>query len=429
MRYKAESFDIWQYLCGMVYDPLMRCKIDFSGRVDEETLKHAITESLATIPLMGCCFEGSGRKPYWVDRGFTGEDMVQVVEAGSDTDDEIVRAYSSRIDIEHEPQLKIIIVRTRDGDTMCVIATHLVCDGMGYKEYLHLVADLYTKLRHGEPLPAPRRYRRDTKPLYAQTGFLERLRILRTPQPSSQHELKDQRGVDFHSGESTTFLESRTVSPEDFASFRAFVRANGATVNDGLQALFARAFCRESGTTHMAFTSTIDLRRFIPPGVTYGLTNYAGNCSCAIPVQPGDSLPHTMAEISSQMQMYKSGKYSLRGAIGCDVAVSIFSFTWLKKHHAAVLALPAVAFTNVGILEAADLDFDHVPIRSVSMMGSIKPRPYVQLSASTFEGACTLNCNIYGSQEERLFVDRMLDAMVDEISALPTSVPGGDGGI
>ena len=432
MRYKAEAFDIWQYLCGQIYDPLIRCRIDFVGRVDEEALRRAVTESLGTIPLMGCCFEGSGRKPYWIDRGFTGEDMIRVVEAGPDVDGEIVRAYSSRIDVGSEPPLKIILVRSGGGDTLCAIVSHLVCDGAGFKEYLYLVAELYTKVRHGERLPVPHRYDRSTKPLYARVGPMERIRILRTPQPVYDFTLKDQCGVDFHSGESETFMEHRTVSSEDFSSFRAFAKQNGATVNDGLMALFARSFCRETATTHMAFTSTIDYRRFIPPGVNYGITNYAGNCTCSLPVEPGESLQRTLTRVSSQMRVYKTGKYSLRGAIGCDVAVRLFSFTWMKKHCAAILATPAVAFTNIGIFDVGEPGFDRTPIRSVSMTASIKPRPYLQLSASTYRGTCTLSCNIYGSQEERLFVDRILDGIVEEIAGLPHKESihtGGDGGI
>ena len=428
MRYKAEAFDVWQYLCGMTYDPLIRCRIDLGGRIDEETLRRAITVSLGTIPMMGCCFDGSGRKPYWVDKGFSGKDMVRIVVAGEDAKSEILREYASRIDVCAEPQLKIIIVRSGAGDTLCAIVSHLVCDAMGFKQYLRLVADIYTALLHGEEPPMPRRYPRSTKPLYTQTGLLQRVRILRTPEPVHDYSLKDQPGVDFPSGDSDTWMEYRTVSQRDFAEFKAFTKANGATINDGLMAMYARAFCRETNTTHIAFTSTIDWRRFIPPGVPYGITNYAGNCSCGIPIEPDDSLETTLGRVSQQMQAYKTGKFSLRGAIGWDFARRLFSYSYLKKKYATVLAMARIAFTNLGILDAAGLDFDGLPIRSATMTASVKSPPYLQLTASTFEGSCTLSCNICGPSEEKIFVDKILDDIVADIAAISTRTSG-DGGI
>ena len=416
MRYRAEAFDVWQYLCGMTYDPLIRCRIDFAGRIDEETLGRAITVSLGTIPMMGCCFDGSGRRPYWVDKGFSGADMVRVIPVQGDVETEILAAYAERIDISREPQLKMNIARGPEGDTVCAIVSHLVCDTTGFKQYLHLVADIYTALTHGQQPPAPYRDPRSTKPLYTQTGLLEKIRLLRTPEPVHPYSITDQCGLDFHMGESETFMEYRTLSPDIFLSFKAFAKKYGATVNDALMALFARGFCRESGTTHIAFTSTIDWRRFIPPGVPYGITNYAGNCSCGISVEPDDTLETTLTQVSQQMQVYKTGKFSLRGAIGWDFAHRFLSYTYLKKKYATFLAMSPVAFTNLGILDAADLNFDNISIHSASLTASIKPRPYLQLTASTFEGSCTLSCNIYGSDKEKEFVDSMLDDIVKEVS-------------
>ena len=421
MRYKPESFDIWEYLCGKMYEPLIRCRIDFQGRIDEEALMRAITLSLGTIPQMGCCFDGSGRKPRWVDKGFTGTDMVRVIEADDNPDDEIFHALSSIIDVESEPQLKIGIVRTPGGDTMCVVVSHLVCDTAGFKDYLFLVADIYTRLRHGRQLPEPHRYQRSTKPLYTETNWLERMQILRTPEPVHEFSLADETGVDFHTGETMPFMEYRTLSPDVFSALKTFASAHQATVNDSLMALFARAFCRETGTDHLAFTSTIDFRRFIPPGIPYGITNYAGNCACSISIDRGEPPEATFAKISSQMQAYKTGKYSLRGAISWDVAVRLFSFARLKENFTKYAPVPIVAFTNLGILDPAELDFDGASIRSAYLTASIKPRPYFQLTASTFEGSCTLCCNVYGSPQEQQFADRVLDDIAGEITELPTS--------
>ena len=416
MRYRAENFDVWQYLCGMTYEPMIRLRIDFGGMIDEERLKRAVTKSMGTIPMMGCCFEGEGRKPYWVDKGFSGEDMVRVREVGTDAEAEILDAYASRIDVGAEPQLKMNIVRTPDGDTLCAVLSHLVCDATGFKQYVHLVADIYTALAQGEQPPTPHRYPRRTKPLYTNTGFWERMKILRSPEPAHDYALADQPGIDFHGSEQDTYMEYRTLSTGEFASLRGFAKAHGGTLNDALMALFARAYCRETGTDHIAFTSTIDWRRYIPPEVPYGITNYAGNCSCGIPVKPGESLEATLARITQQMSVYKTGKLPLQSALAWDWAMRVFPYSLVKSKFTTAAPMARVSFTNLGILDPDKWDFDGLPIRTASMTASIKPRPYLQLTASTFDGTCTLSCNIDGSEQERTFVDRMLDDIVRDAS-------------
>jgi NRPS condensation-like uncharacterized protein len=59
MKYKVEIFDTWEQLCTLVCDSVIRCRIDFEGRIDQDRLIQAITLSIRTIPHIGCCFDDS----------------------------------------------------------------------------------------------------------------------------------------------------------------------------------------------------------------------------------------------------------------------------------------------------------------------------------------------------------------------------------
>lgn len=133
MRYKTEVFDLWQHLCRDVYDPLIRCRIDFEGFVDEEILRRAVTVSIKTIPMIGLCFGGGRFRPRWTDKGFTGSDIVSVIESALNPEKDILKYLSGVIDFPNEPQLKIFVVRRAEGDTLCVIISHIACDGAGFK--------------------------------------------------------------------------------------------------------------------------------------------------------------------------------------------------------------------------------------------------------------------------------------------------------
>jgi NRPS condensation-like uncharacterized protein len=131
-KYRVEIFDIWQYLCQTVYEPLIRCRIDFSNHIDENRLKKAVTLSLDAVPLINACFDGRSFRPRWIKRSFTGCDIVHVVEADLDTNKQIISLFSSNIDFAAEPQLKIHLIKKPDGDTACVIINHMICDGAGF---------------------------------------------------------------------------------------------------------------------------------------------------------------------------------------------------------------------------------------------------------------------------------------------------------
>lgn len=416
MAHKVEAFDIWQFFCSQIYDPLIRLRIDLDGRIDEDTLKRAVTVSLQTVPLLGCCFEGRGRKPKWVEKGFTGEDMVGVYPIETDAEDQILRQFSLVIDPSAQPQLKINIVRHPGGDTLCVIITHLVSDTTGLKQYLALLSRIYTQLAHGEQPQPGHPLTRGTKPLFTGVGWRQKWRILRSPAPANNGAVAAQQGIDSHAGGTDIYMDTRALSVDVFSSFVAFLTAHEATVNDAMIALYARAFCHVTGTNTVAFPCTIDWRKFIPASLGYGITNYSGNCPCLFSVRPGDSLADTLAQASQQMQVYKTGNDVLRSVLGWNLAVRFIPYASLRKSFVTAVPQPVVSFTNLGVIDPKQVDFAGVPVRSAYLTASIKPRPYLQLTASTYKGACTLSCNIIGGPEDKAVIDALLDDIVQEVS-------------
>jgi len=274
MKYKTEAFDVWQYLCADVYEPLIRCRIDFNGLIDEKILKQAVEASCKTLPMVRLCFCESPGRPQWTDKGFTADDMVRVIEAGENAETEILRCLSTGIDFTREPQLKLFIIRKPDGDTLCAVFCHIVCDGAGFKQYLYLLSQLYTQLMRGDPIAVPEFLPRGTKPLFADTTLSEKLKILRSHYgayiDSNQAE---QQGIDFQQGGSAAIMQKRMISLEEFDGLKFFAKSQGATINDGLMAAFARSFCKNTNTDKIMLPSTIDLRKFIPQSERYGFSN------------------------------------------------------------------------------------------------------------------------------------------------------------
>lgn len=417
MKYRTEPFDLWQYLCTSVYEPLIRCRIDFDGFINEDVLTQAVTASRKTIPLIGCGFT-AGQKYGWTDKRFTGEDIVSVVKAESDKELIILKCLSADIDFAEGPQLKIFIVKKSDGDTVCVVISHLICDAAGFKQYLYLLSKLYTQLINHKTELAPDFLPRGLEPLFKGLSFGERLKILSSNfQVYKIDNEPDQQGIDFKEGASITAIERLTLTEDVFKKLKGFTKENNATINDGLMTLFARSFCKNTGSEKVMFPATMDLRKFIPDGQEYGITNYSSNCMCRFSVKPHDALTDTLAQASKQMSVYKSSKDVLKPFIQLNQVSGLPLFLVKQVLHQSVMQ-SAITFTNLGIIDINALNFDNTKIKDVYLTASIKPRPYLQLTASTYNGRCTLGCNIYGSEKDKMFVIGLLNDIRTEAEKL-----------
>jgi len=420
MHYKVVPFDKWQYMCGTSFhhDPLIRCRIDFDGHLDEDVLTRAVTLSLKTIPLLGCCFDGKSVRARWVDKGFTGKDMVSVTAADEDVEKQVYQYMAGRLDFAVDPQLKVTVVRSHDSDIMCVLISHIVCDAAGFKEYLYLLGRLYTALYNGEEPPPQAFLDRGTQPLFVDTTWQERRRILRSAPDSHVFPDRNQIGINFDSGEPRVYMENRVVFEDGLAALKAHGQAQGATVNDGFMALYSRAFCKNTATQHVWMPSTIDLRKYIPEGTPYGITNYTTNCLCDVLVKPEDSLADTIAQISRQMWTYKSGKDPLKPVLLWNRTVRWVLHPILRMVFAKVIQLPIVFYSNFGIIDAALLRFADVPVNDAYLTAGLRPRPYAHLNLSTFQNRCTVTCNFIGSDLDQQFFVHVLDDMCAEVAEL-----------
>ena len=466
MKHKVEIFDIWQYLCGQLfnYDPLIMCRIDFAGRIDVDILKQAITLSQETIPLIMYSFDGGSRKPRWVDHGYTVDDIVRVetvgasapVDAGAGAD-AVVKAgalanasdgaealvhkhMTSHMDFSAGPQLRVTIVKNaRGGDILCATVSHILCDAVGFKQYLYLLCDLYTKLINGYELPQQKFARRGIKPLFAGMGPLKIMKIMRSsfvhsksPDDHIQGDLIHddhihddhiqgdhiQEGLDLKQGKPGIFIMKRSISRNDFKAFRSYLKTHGATVNDGLMALITRAFCKNTDTSRLHIPATMDLRKFIPPNIEYGISNYSCDFICDVPIEAGDSPLNTITHVSNQTQKIKTTPDILKTVLGLFIAVNMVSYTRLKTLFHRFTKMPNFLYTNFGVIDEEAMKFSDLQINDMYMTTGIKPRPYLLFTISTFKGQCTMGCNIQGSEGDEMFVERMFDDICAEIASL-----------
>jgi len=402
---KVEAFDVWHYFSRDLYEPFMRSRLDFSGRLQVDALEKSIALTFKAVPLLSCVFKVDNGVPKWQSRPFKGEDALDVVKVlGASVAD---RYLTGSIDISSQPQLKVFLLRGQYSDSLGVIMSHMICDGAGFKKYLYLLADIYSAIARGDAPTVPPPLPRGSEPLFSGLGLKDKWQIAKS-RYSAYAPIRDipkkpatQQPVRAH-------LVRVTIPPKDFSYLKSMAKAEGATVNDALMALFARAISDTHCLECVRFPATMDLRKFIPEGTSYGIGNYSSNCMCSFKIKSRSPFLGTLKDVSRQMAVHKKSPAVLKSVLLWEFAFKALPYPILKKVYDRVIIYPRFSFTNVGILDEKRLSFGGLPIRSACMTGTIKKTAYTQMSVSTFKGACTLCCNIIGTDEKRAATEKLL---------------------
>ena len=412
-KYRAESFDQMQYLYGAVHDPLIHCVIRLSGHIDTAALQRAVSISLAAVPMIQCCFEIKATGPRWADRGFTGDDIVREVAAEGDEARQVERLLSSTIDIFREPQLKLYVLRSPSYDTLCIIINHMVCDGAGFKEYLYMLANLYTKCAAREDdIPAPAFYPRGVGQLFSGFSFLKKLGIffLKYDISTQRRQIPYRFAGDPH----TPFFATLELDKDALSRVKADAKRRGVTLNDMVLCAYIRALHRKTGGRRIVMPCPVDLRKYLN-GRKHGICNLTSNYICDIDMDDGGPAERTLAQVAQQMKQQKESLSCLKSMISMELSFRLIPFAVMRYVFGKAFTIPVVSFTNLGVLDKAALIFGGVQAEDAYLTGAVKRTPFFQVSISTFHGRCTLSCNMFGTPGDRAEAESFLKDVKKEL--------------
>lgn len=414
-KIRVESCDLMQYFYRSAHDPIIHAYLTLDGRLNETALKQAVTLSTQAIPVIRCVFSAKASRPRWDDRGFAGEDMVHTVPCDPADVRQAQRLLSSTIRIGSEPQLKIFLLRGTQSDTLCVLINHMVCDGAGFKEYLYLLADLYTKCVRGEPIPpfgppAPR----GMGQIFAGFGFAKKVSILRAKlslpkqNPAVIYRLRGDA--------KRPFFVTRRIEKEEFSQIHRYAKSRSATVNDIVLAAYARAVGRKTGAEHIVVPCPVDLRGCLASGRRHGICNLTSNYIYDAQIAPGDSFEATLRQASLQMRRQKEAGNCLKPVLLLDALFHILPLRVLQRMFHRVFKIPVLSYTNLGILKKEALRFGGFAVTGAFLTGAVKYVPYFQVAVSTFDGVMTLSCNLHGTLQDETDIAVFLKEMHDEMA-------------
>lgn len=399
----TETFDIMQHYYRTVHEPLIHCALYLDGHADLNALARAAAALAEQIPVLGCRFDESALR--WVPGNFTAGDFVET--ADGEAEDALNRALTLPVAIAEEPQLKIVAVRFAENDVLCLRINHMVCDGAGFKQCLYRLAGLYAGLPQ-EPVPSDRSMR----PLFAGMRFAEKLSLLFL-KPETQKKL----GVlspPFTGDEHHPFIVTREVDKAAFTSVREAAKKYGATVNDMILSAYIRTLSAETGQREIDIPCPVDLRKFCRGSREPGIGNLTGNYSCRVVSEKGEPFSETLHKVSARMRRQKESRYCLKSPFELSLLARLLSKRRLRALFPKLFTVPIVAYTNLGVVDFPEECRKH--ITGCFLTGAVKHVPYFQIAVSTFDGVCTLSCNLHGTPQDREKTGRFLDAVALELT-------------
>lgn len=418
ISYKAEAWDILQYLfkVEMINDHTLHFVTAFSGKIDVEQLKTAVNISASVFPLIRCRFTESEKRPYWEDCDYTADEMVSFL----DTDNSQKRVddfVCTEIDAFVGPQVKLVLIRSGDNDTLVVLMNHMLCDAAGFKDYLYLLSDIYSNLKEKPDYCPKVSGSRRISQVVKSFSTRKKLGIFATKNDMSIH---DTTSFELTGDLENPFIEKRKIPRELFYQLKAYAKKHSATVND----LFLSAYIR---TLYLIFghavtvPCTIDLRKYLDSRKAEGICNLCTNLSCNIGQEIGETFDQTIDKVRQAMDREKLSVSCIKSIMLMEKVFDILPYKTAKMVVEKNFSNAPIAFTNIGIIDMSRLTFGETEIADAYMTGSIKYAPYFQMAVSTFDNQVTLSINLYGTQADRKIVSHFMDSIVQELQSIASA--------
>jgi len=431
--YPVTPQDRMNYYLGLASaDPQIAMVLNFPQKLDTLVLERSFQISLKLVPVLNCRFV-EAEPPYWESLGDSRGEVLCSVEACTETDmTSRVREYLAEpMDPMMGPMIRAKLFRAKE-DRLCVKISHLCSDGAGLKEYMALLASVYTRLSKGvdfdlieaELLANHQPGFRDQGPLFSAAGISDIHSIL-------HGEEKDSALWSFPSNPLANDIPRiaiRQLNRGETDRLIRRAREYGATVNDLLCTAYFRAlgdptvFMEPCTAGKAAIGITIDLRRYLPDRTTGTICNLSAIEELVIEWKEGWSFEAVLARVKAAMDTIKANQPGLSAAALVEQIGEAPFFTTkeaiLRQRAAAAntqTVLPLL--TNLGIIKEGCFQFGDAKAEAGYVTPPINYAPTFCVAASTYNGILTLSSGFHTPAVSDEEVNHLLDVMVRELKA------------
>lgn len=420
----ANGHDIYNYSSRFgIANFQLQAVMKLDERLDYEKLTEAVMLSVEEQPVFGCHFI-EAEPPYWKPVENIHAAMFCTMEETQDPERSIRNFLEISLDMDKDPMVKVRLIRSEWADTLCLKINHACCDGAGMKEYIKLLAQIYSALvgENGRFLPKPcKRSRSAQDMLFSQLGISD-------PEaewiPGSEI-TKATWPFPWQPAQSEGFyIVTCRLTREQLDDMVCYSRAKGATINDLILTAYFRAMSSMGQCIYdepMEISVTIDLRRYLPDRRTDGIRNFSGSEMVRLTLLPGESYNETLARIVPLMNEIKNNRPGLQSTIGLErlekmpLCSTIDYYKMVSKWPTVCGDKCAPVLSNLGYISGDLLKFGDSTVTDAYIIPPVVQAPGFLLLVSTYNGIMTLAAGYYENSVQDKQIEVLIEKIRDEL--------------
>jgi len=397
--------------------------ITFAQHLNTDVIKKAVRLSLDSEPVLRCQFIENDKQPYW--QPFENPDEIQWFEfVQNDSKQAAIEKFLKNPFYCEEQMLSVQLIRVKDIDTLCVKIAHACSDAAGLKQYLRLLAEIYSSLLldcQYEPKPNTKR-RLDQKSYFEALGIKDPLALL---DPHTQLTHHATWAFPFYGVESKeAYISMRRFAGESFDRIRTFGKTHAVTINTIiLTSLFRSMFqlLNPPAGDNREICLTMDLRRSFKTDPAQDICNLSVTATSKTCRAEEEDFLGTLKRVSKSIDELKHAQVELSHAVRIE-AQEFIEYSQLRALIQAArpqfLETGKVppTLTNMGLI--SPMQFGQIPADDAYLVPPTIYVPGFLLGVSTYNRTLTLLTSYYEPSHRTEDVDALMDFMAEELNSL-----------
>lgn len=398
--------------------------LELKGRLNENRLARAVRLSIEAEPILGSRFIERKYHPYW--QRFIDLDSIEwfSLEETLDKQKAINRFLTTPLNNEHEQQLKVKLIRSKENDTLCVKISHACCDGGGLKAYQQILAGIYTQLSNDEDytLGLNVGVRRDPNYILGNLGIVN---LINAWEPK-QAPLQPTWAFPFCPCEpDEQMITIRRLSSKYVEALSSYAHKRGTSMNDLVLTAFYRAMfimLDPPPGKPKEILITVDLRRYLRDGKANAINNLSSAVSARISRVPGESFEKTLARVSAATAQIKRKQPGIHVAVLFGL-LSLLSYEqngnfvrgikkWLMQTGKCSPVL-----SNVGSISKSTIWFGKTPVVDAYQVSPAIYAPGFMLGVCKYNSYLTFTVSYYKPCTPQEKVEQFLEIILHELKS------------
>jgi NRPS condensation-like uncharacterized protein len=412
---------VWLESTGQM---MIQLELEFAGQIDADRLADAALLTLEHEPVLKCHLFHHWFRPSWQPVEVEKADLVLLATSQSDYE----AFKEAGIDTYAGPQIRVCLWNQINGAHLLIKVAHHVADAAGVKDIARVMSFIYCELsKNPEFKPKPNLTRQENTAQLLCAVPKDKRRALRQQFHDYMKNVYKNHGtykLPFGNGktEHPIFIQY-TFAKDNVELLARYGRENAATLNDLLISAFFRSQVKNGNWDaqhNLRITTTIDMRRHLEGKKATAVSNLSLSLSSwpDLGNDLGDSFADTLNKVTSIIKRRKENYF------GLDAFLYVWPMIRFMPHALAGRFVRKLmkkelqhdnltdGFTNMGVINPADVCFDGKPTMAVLLPPPLYP-PYFVMGASGYDGTLTISVGSYTDQ--KALSERFVDTMATEL--------------